>query len=56
MDLGLLELFEQIGSPVAAVLLWRINMNMVGQKAAMIKLIHEIDKRVTRLEVKTKHL
>ncbi|WP_157581887.1 hypothetical protein [Shewanella woodyi] len=54
MDLGLLELFEQIGSPVAAVLLWRINMHMVGQKAAMIKLIHEIDKRLTQIDIKTR--
>lgn len=52
MDLDLLAIFEQIGSPVAAVILWRINMNMVSQKEAMIKIIHGIDKRVTRLEVK----
>lgn len=54
MEAGLLPLLQAAGldlSTVAVVLvLWRISSVMLGQKEALIKLIHELDKRVTRIE------
>ncbi|MPY23926.1 hypothetical protein [Shewanella sp. YLB-07] len=56
MELEALTLMKQLGAPItgamAVFLLWRISSLMAEQKATLIKLIHDIDKRVTRLEAK----
>lgn len=56
MELEALTLMKQLGTPVTSVvglfLLWRIHSLMAEQKATLVTLIHDIDKRVTRLEAK----